>query len=129
MKLKLILAISALAAMSTLAHTQQPGPPPNAPKPTKADVQKVVQIISGDKAKAQLYCDLENLTQQMAEANQKNDTKTLDALGKQADDLARKIGPEYVKLMDGLDQIDENSNEGKEIDAMLDSLEKLCTKK
>jgi hypothetical protein len=44
--------------MPVLVHAQQGGPRPNAPKPTKADVQKVVQIITNDKAKTQSYCDL-----------------------------------------------------------------------
>ena len=34
--------------------------------------------------------------------------------------------PEYVAMMDGLSQIDENSGEGKQIEAALASLEKLC---
>ena len=45
------------------------------------------------------------------------------AVDQQADDLAQKIGPEYVTMMDGLPQIDENSSEGKQIEAALDSLE------
>ncbi len=44
MKLKLVAAISALA-IPALAHAQQGGPQPTVPKPTKADAQKVVQII------------------------------------------------------------------------------------
>ena len=50
MKLKLVAAISALATPA-LAHAQQSGPQPNAPKPTKADAQNVVQIITSDKVK------------------------------------------------------------------------------
>ena len=37
-----------------------------------------------------------------------------------------KIGPEYVAMMDGLSQIDENSSEGVQIVVALDSLVKLC---
>ena len=48
MKLKLVAAVSALA-IPALAHAQQSGPQPKAPKPTKADAQKVVQIITSDK--------------------------------------------------------------------------------
>jgi hypothetical protein len=44
-------------------------------------------------------------------------------------DLAQEIGPEYVALMDGLPQIDENSSEGQQITAALDSLDKLCATK
>ena len=58
MKLKLIAAISAFAAIPALVHAQQSGPQPNVPKPTKADAQNVVQIITSDKVKTQAYCDL-----------------------------------------------------------------------
>ena len=129
MKLMLVAAISALIAIPALAQAQQGAPPPsNAPKPTKADVQKVVQIITSDKAKTQVYCDLDKLYDQMQAADQKNDSKTVEALGKQADALTNKLGPEYSKMMDGLDQVDPNSNEGKELVSMLSGLDKLCGK-
>ena len=65
----------------------------------------------------------------MAEADQKNDTKALETLGKQADDIAQKIGPEFVKFMDALDQADDRTNEGKELIAAVETLDKLCTAK
>jgi hypothetical protein len=126
MKLELVLAISALVAMPAFAQPQQGGPPPNAPKPTLAQVQKVIQIITGDKVKTEQYCEVEKLAWQIAEAEQKQDTKRVEELTKQADDLEIKIGPEYVALVDGLPQIDENSSEGKQIVDALASLEKLC---
>jgi hypothetical protein len=125
MKLKVLIAVSALLAMSAFAEAQQ-GPPPNVPKPTKADVQKVVQIIIADKAKTQAYCEIGQLNEKMAEADQKKDQKTLDALGKQADALADKIGPEYIKLMEGLSQVDENSPLGKQLEALFAPLDKQC---
>ena len=100
MKPKLVVAISALA-IPALAHAQQSGPP-NVPKPTKADAQNVVQIITNDKAKAQAYCDLSKLSDQVEAAGQKNDTKKVETLAKQVDALVAKVGPEYSKLMDGL---------------------------
>lgn len=124
--LKRVAAIFVLIAAPLLAHGQQ-GSPPQAPKPTKADVQKVVQIISSDKAKLQSYCDLKKLYDQMGAAYQKNDSKTADALGKQADALAAKLGPEYSKMMDGLEQVDQNSTEGKGYQSILSGLDKLCT--
>jgi len=45
MKLKLTAAISALA-IPALAHAQQSGPQPNVPKPTTADAQNVVRIVT-----------------------------------------------------------------------------------
>lgn len=124
MKLKIVLAIATLIATTVLAQAQ--GAPPNVPKPTKADVQKVVQIVSADKTKTQAYCELAKLDDQMAALDPKKDEKKLDALSQQADALAQKIGPEYIKLMQGLDQIDENSAEGKEFGTLLAQLDKLC---
>ena len=40
MKLKLVAAISALAAIPALAHAQQGGPQPKVPKPTKGGCSK-----------------------------------------------------------------------------------------
>jgi hypothetical protein len=127
MKLKLVAAISALVATAALAHAQQSGPQPNVPKPTKADAQKVVQIITSDKVKTQAYCDLTKLEDQVNAAAQKNDTKTLEALSKQGNALVAKLGPEYYKLLDGLEQVDPKSSEAKEFMSILSELDKSCT--
>jgi hypothetical protein len=126
MKLKLVLAISAFAAMAAVAQAKQGETPPTAPRPTMAQVQKVVQIISNNKTKLQQYCDIAKLDLRIAQAKLRNDTNTLEVLIKQADDLAEKIGPEYVMMMQGLLQVEENSSEGVQIIAALDSLDKLC---
>ena len=127
MRLQLVAAVSALA-IPALGHAQQSGPQPNAPKPTKADAQKVVQIITSDKVKAQAYCDLNELEGQVKVAEQKNDTKTLEGLSKQAEALVEKLGPEYYKLMDGLEEVDPKSSEAKEFMSILSVLDKRCTK-
>jgi hypothetical protein len=88
---------SLLSQYRRLPYGQQADPAPKVPKPTKADVQKVAQIISGDKAKLRSYCDSKKLYQQMGAAYQKNDSKTADALHKQADALVGNLGPEYRK--------------------------------
>jgi hypothetical protein len=124
MKLKLVAAISALA-IPALAHAQQGGPQP---KPTTADAQNVVQIITSDRVKSQAYCDFTKLEGQVKAADQKNDTKTLEVLSKQADALVDKLGPEYFKLMDGLEQVDPKSSEAKEFMSILSELDKSCTK-
>jgi hypothetical protein len=128
MKLKFVAAISALVATAALAYAQQGGPQPNVPKPTKADAQNVVQIISSDKAKTQAYCDLTKLEGQVRAAAQKNDSSTLQALEGQADALLGQLGPEYFKLMDGLEEVDPKSNEAKEFMSILSELDKPCTK-
>jgi hypothetical protein len=128
MKLKLVAAISALATIPALAHAQQGGPQPNIPKPTKADAQNVVQIIASDKVKTQAYCDFTKLEDQVKTAEEKNDTKTLEALSKQADALVDKLGPEYYKLMDNLEEADLTSSEAEEFMSILSQLDKSCTK-
>jgi hypothetical protein len=128
MKLKLIVAISALAVMPAFGQgTKGGGPPANVPKPTMAEVQKVVQTISADKTKMQTYCELSQLNQQMAKLDEKKDATTLQSLGQKADGLVQKLGPDYTKMMDGLEQVDEKSDEAKQIGAALDSLDKQCT--
>jgi hypothetical protein len=77
MKVKLVIAVSALAAMQAFAQAQQGGGPPNAPMPTQAEVQRVVEMIRGDKTKTQQYCEIGKLNEQMAQADQKKDTKTV----------------------------------------------------
>ena len=124
MKLKLVAAISALA-ISALAHAQPSGPQP---KPTKADAQNVVQIITSDKVKTQAYCDLTKLESQVEALPQNTDTKTVETLTKQAEALTDKLGPEYFKLMNGLEQVDLKSSEAKEFMSILSELNKRCTK-
>ncbi len=125
MNLKLAVAISLFATMPALAQAQKDGPATAVPKPTVAEAQKVVQTIGGDKTKLQTYCDLGKLQDQMEQTNEK-DTKTLDALGAKADALAEKIGPDYVKLMNGLDEVDPDSAEGKQFAAVFEALAKQC---
>ena len=124
MKLKLVAAISALA-IPALAHAQQSGPQPT--KPTKADAQNVVQIITSNKVKTQAYCDLGKLFDQIQVAKEKNDSNTIQALRKQVDLLIDKLGPEYPKMIEGLVQVDLTSSEGKELLSILSELDKSCT--
>jgi hypothetical protein len=42
------------------------------------------------------------------------------------DELATKLGPEYIALMNGLQDMDPDSEEGKEIGSTLEALDKLC---
>jgi hypothetical protein len=128
MKLKLIAAISVLAALPAFADAQQGGPRPNVPKLSKVDVQNVVQIITTDKTKMQAYCDLTKLYDQIEAAEQKNDSDTIQALTKQADALVLNLGPEYPKMMEELEEVDLTSGEGKEFMSILSGLDKLCTK-
>ena len=124
MNLKLIVAILVIAAVPVFAQAQ----PPSTAKVTKADAQKVIKIISGDKAKAQTYCQIGKLGEQIEEANDKKDSKTADELSQKMKELENNLGPEYVALMDGLQDIDPESEDGADIAAALAALDKLCAK-
>jgi hypothetical protein len=45
------------------------------------------------------------------------------------DELATKLGPEYIALMNGLQDMDPDSEDAKEISSTLEALEKLCSKR
>ena len=122
MNLKLTVAILVIAAAPVCAQAQAP----SAAKVTKAAAQNVIKIIRGDKAKTQIYCDIGKLGEEIAQAEQKKDTKKADELYRQMDELGTKLGPEYVALMDGLEELDPNSQDGQEIGSMLEGLDKLC---
>jgi hypothetical protein len=123
MNLKVIVAILVIAALPVCAQAQKP----SAAKVTKADAQKVVKMISSDKAKTQTYCDLVKLGDQFQEIDPK-DTKKADELNQRMAELAAKLGAEYIALVGGLQDLDPYSKESKEIDLTLDALDKLCAK-
>jgi hypothetical protein len=128
MTLRLATAALLFAATPFVAQAQQNGPPngPPPPKPTLADVQKVAQAISADPVKAKAYCDMGKVMVQLDQAEQKNDTKAGKVLSAKADALAQQLGPDYQKVMDGLDSVDPNSDEGKRYNAVLEPLYKQC---
>ena len=121
---KLIVAVFVIAAVPAYAQAQKP----STAKVTAADVQKVITLISGDKAKTQTYCDIGKLNEQIEEANEKKDIKKTEELSQQIDALGKKLGPEYAALMDGLQELDPESEDGKKIGLMFEPLDKLCAK-
>jgi mevalonate kinase len=121
---KLIVAVFVIAAVPVCAQAQKP----STAKVTTADVQKVVTLISGDKAKTQTYCDIGKLNEQIEEANEKKDIKKTEELSQQIDALGKKLGPEYAALMDGLQEVDPESEDGKKIGLMFEPLDRLCAK-
>jgi hypothetical protein len=126
---KIFIAIfAATLPLAAAAQQSPPGrPPASGPAPTPADVQRVVKIITSDKAKADTYCQIVKLDQQVAEAEQRRDDKKADELAKQADELAQKLGPEYANLMDRLQQVDPRSQDGQRLAAAFEPLDKQCT--
>ncbi|MGB8745714.1 MAG: hypothetical protein WCD54_07075 [Pseudolabrys sp.] len=143
MHFKLIVAALAIAAVPALAQAQAPNPPksskptkpakagpaaPAAPASKAAAAQTLVKTISTDKAKTQTYCDIGKLGDEIEEAEQKKDLKRIDDLNRKMDELATKLGPEYVALMGDLQDIDPSSKEAQDISSTLEGLDKLCAK-
>jgi len=92
----------------------------------KADAQKVVSIISGDKAKTEAYCQINELAEQIGESQQIKDSEKAASLSRQVMELEIKLGPDYLTLVSGLRDIDPNSPQGKEIDLILAPLDNSC---
>ena len=78
----------------------------------KAEAQNVVSIIKGDKAKTDVYCQINDLREQIDGADQKK----AEALSQQVIELEKKLGPEYSVLVNDLKNVDPNSPEGRDID-------------
>ena len=99
MKTPLIVAVSLVCAAPLYAQDQRP----DAVK-LKADAQKVVSIIKGDRAKTQVYCEINDLGEQIGEADQKKDYNKAKALSREVTELEKKLGPEYFALMNDFEQ-------------------------
>ena len=92
----------------------------------KKDAQKVVKIISGDTSKTRSYRDLVKVSNQIEQVEP--NSKKADELNQQIDELSAKLGPEYITLTGELQDMDPDSEDGKEITSTLEALDKLCAK-
>ncbi len=118
------LLIAAMLVICTVPLYAQ-GQQPNAAK-LKADAQKVVSIIKGDKAKTQVYCQINDLGDQIGEADQQKDRKKAEALSQKMDELEKQLGPEYLALIEATKDVDPNSKDGQDIASMFDELDEFC---
>ena len=121
MNLKLIVAILVTTAMPVYAQAQDRNPVVTA-------AQRVVDIISSDPAKVETYCAIGKLGVQIEDANEAKDKKTADVLTQKMRGLEKQLGPEYLSLMYGLQEIDSESEDGVEIEAMLRPLDRSCAR-
>ena len=92
----------------------------------KADAQKVVSVIRGDKAKSQAYCQINSLGGEINLAAQARDEQKADALTKKINDLENQLGPEYLALFDALNNADPNSVDFQDIMSLFENLDKTC---
>jgi DNA anti-recombination protein RmuC len=96
----LIAAILATSTAPLFAQAQQP----DAAK-LKADAQNVVSIIKGDKAKAQTYCQILNLGDELDDVDEQKDRKKAEDLSQKIDELEKTLGPEYLALAKALENM------------------------
>jgi hypothetical protein len=120
MKTPLIVAIS-LSTVWPLYAQQQPDA-----ASLKEDAQKVVSIIRGDKAKSQVYCQINSLGGEIDLAAQARDEQKADTLTKRINDLEKQLGPEYPALFDALENADPNTKEFQDIMSLFENLDKSC---
>ena len=66
------------------------------------------------------------LGDQMDQAEQNNDSDKAEGLSKKIDELNQKLGSEYLKLGQDLQDVDPNSPDGLELGHTLAALDKLC---
>jgi hypothetical protein len=121
MNLKLTFTILAIAVVPVCAQGQQPSG-----AKVKADAQNVVKIISGDKAKTQTYCQMDQIGDQIDEAAQKKDNKKAEELSRKMEELSGRLGPEYVAFVKELENVDPNSQDTQQINSIMGTLDKLC---
>src|ERR1700751_374182 len=114
----LIVSILLISAVPEYAQAQQPDI-----GKLKADAQKVVSIIKGDKAKTQTYCQILNLGDEVDEVDEQRDRKQAEDLSQKIGELEKTLGPEYLALADKLKDMDSTSREGKEIGSIFESLD------
>jgi hypothetical protein len=118
---RLLIAGILISTMPLSAQGQQPDP-----AKLKTDAQKVVNIIRGDKAKTQAYCQINSLGGEIDLAAQARDEQKADVLTKRINDLEKQLGPEYLALFDALNNADQNSKDFQDILSMFDTLDESC---
>jgi DNA repair ATPase RecN len=117
---RMLIVVGTLLISTVPLYAQ--GQQPNTAK-LKADAQNVVKIISGDKLKSQIYCEIRELTD---EAEQEENPAKTDELSEKIDNLEGKLGPEFITLVHALTDIDARSQDAYEIRSILEALDDLC---
>ena len=92
----------------------------------KADAQKIVSIIKGDKKKTEAYCQINELAEQIGETKQGKNSKNADELSRKVMELEIKLGSDYLTLVNGLKDLDPNSQQAQELDSILAPLDDSC---
>jgi hypothetical protein len=90
-----------------------------AANPKVENALKVLQDISRDPVKMKTFCE-------MMVIGEKKGDKEDAVLEAQIDKLANQLGPAFKAAWDAIDDIEENSPDGKVLAAAIDQLEEKC---
>jgi hypothetical protein len=90
---RFVATIAAIAALSATAFAQDKA----LPKVSKAEVEQAITSIKNDKAKFAAYCELQKVQDQYQKIT-KQDDPALDELDKKAEELSKKLGPDFAKV-------------------------------
>jgi hypothetical protein len=115
-----VVAILAISAVAVYAQAQQPST-----MKLKTDAQNAFNIISSDKHKIQLFCQMADLGNQLDQADRVHDTEKVEEVSQKMDELEKKL-PEYTALVDGLNDVDPNSQAAQEIGSIILKLDDFC---
>jgi hypothetical protein len=126
MALKFLAAAELFVAIPVVAFAQSDKPNAQSSKPTIEEAQKLVETITGDKEKLKAYCEIAKLHQQLDDAEDKGDAKEFEALVAKLDSLEQQMGADYIRVTDGLGDVDPNSAEGQKFSAVFEPLRKQC---
>jgi len=126
MNFKLLMAVTLFVAAPIIAFAQSDKPNAQFSKPTIEDAQKFVQTISSDEDKLKAYCDIAKLDEQLDKAEENFNVKEFEALVAERDTLEQQLGPEYIRVIDGLGDVEPNSAEGQKFAAVFEPLHKKC---
>jgi hypothetical protein len=126
MTLKVLVAAALFVAVPVVAFAQSDKPNAPSSKPTIEEAQKLVETITGDKEKLKAYCEIAKLHQQLDDAEDKGDAKEFEALVAKLDSLEQQMGADYIRVTDGLGDVDPNSAEGQKFSAVFEPLRKQC---
>jgi hypothetical protein len=78
------------------------------------------------KADAEKVGELVDISDQIGQANEKEDREKAEELSNKAEELEKTLGPEFAALVVELNKLEPNSEEVKEIGLILDKLDHLC---
>jgi hypothetical protein len=114
----MIVAILIIGILPLYAQSQQPDATELA--------QKVVGIVGGDKTKAQTYCQVLDLSDDLDQVDRQKDREKAEDLSQKINELQKTLGPEYLALLEAAKYVDPNSKDGQEIVSIFDKLDENC---